>query len=87
MGSDSKLKYNEGFQYKVSSRAMVLRELHQLKEKMQMPPFPFCELDCPWLRFCCKNPVSECILSLLISINSENAGLFGNVLANHISWN
>jgi hypothetical protein len=72
MGSDSKVEYrgidhNNGY-----CRAIVLEELHRLKEKLNATPFPFCELDCPWLTFCLEKFASDCVLSLLMSLNSEN---------------
>ena len=72
MDSDSKVK-NRGIQHSnESSRLIVLEELHRLKENLTSTPFPYCELDCPWLTVCLEIHTSECIISLLLSLNAEN---------------
>jgi hypothetical protein len=72
MGSDSKVKYRGLHHSNESTRLKVLEELHRLKEKRLSTPFPFCELNCPFLTICSDNCTSECILSHLISLNTES---------------
>ena len=68
MGSDSKVEYKGIHHTNVSSRVIVLEELHRLKEKLSSTPFPFCELDCPWLCLCRIIIPPGCILNDLIVI-------------------
>ncbi len=87
MGSDSKVETRGIDHSKVSSRAIVLRELHNLKEKLNSTPFPFCELDCTWLSICLKNNVSECILSILISAGNEIIEENQEEMISRVQWN
>ena len=70
-----------------SSRLIVLEELHRLKEKLSSTPFPFCELDCPFLTICLDICTSECILSLLMSLNSETPRDLGDDRIIRVQWN
>ena len=87
MGSDSKVEYKGIHHNNGSSRVLVLEELHRLKEKLSSTPFPFCELDCPWLSICFKISTSECILSLLLDVKTENYKEIGEESTNRIQWN
>ncbi|MCK4849386.1 MAG: hypothetical protein KAT16_10185 [Candidatus Heimdallarchaeota archaeon] len=87
MGSDSKVEYRGINNSHGSSRAIVLEELHRLKEKLNSTPFPFCELTCPWLTICLDISTSECILSLLLNVNSENPKELGEEGFIRIQWN
>lgn len=87
MDSDSKAKYRGLFQRNASSRLLVLEELQRLKEKMCQTPFPFCEVDCPWLTICLDITASECILSLLLSLSSEKTGDIDDEKLIRIQWN
>ena len=87
MGSYSKVEYRGINNSHGSIRAIVLEELHRLKEKLNTTPFPFCELNCPWLTICLDNSTSECILSLLLNVNSENPKELGEEGRIRIQWN
>ena len=87
MGSDSKVEYRGINHENASCRAIVLEELHLLKEKLNTTPFPFCELDCPWLTICLDISSSECILSFLLKVNSENPRDIGGKRVIRIQWN
>ena len=87
MGSDSKVEYKGIHHSNGSSRVLVLEELHRLKEKLSSTPFPFCELDCPWLSICSEISTSECILSLLFDVKTENYKEIGEKNTNRIQWN
>ena len=87
MGSDSKVEYRGIHQNNGSSRAIVLEELHRLKEKLVATPFPFCELDCPWLAICLDISTSECILSILLKVNTENHRETGEHGTIQVNWN
>ncbi|MHA2215635.1 MAG: hypothetical protein ACXADW_12190 [Candidatus Hodarchaeales archaeon] len=71
----------------VSSRLKVLEELHRLKEKLSSTPFPFCELDCPFLTVCLDSCTSECILSQLISLNTESPRDLEDERMTRVQWN
>ena len=87
MGSDSKDE-TRGMQYhKASCRDIVLRELHNLKEKLNSTPFPFCELNCSWLAICRENNGSECILSILIGASKELQGENEEEITSPVQWN
>jgi len=86
MGSDSKVEYKGIHHSNGSSRAIFLRELHHLKEKLASTPFPFCELDCPWLTICLEISTSECILSLLWDMNNEYSEEIAEGNINQIQW-
>ncbi len=87
MDSDSKVEYRGINHSNVSCRAIVLDELHRLREKLNSTPFPFCELDCPWLTICLVISTSECILSLLLGVNTENSRVMGEKRIIRIQWN
>ena len=87
MDSDSEVKYRGKQHINESSKLRVLEELHQLKEKLFATPFPYCELDCPWLNVCIDIDTSECILSLLLNLNTENYRDLGDSVAFRIQWN
>jgi len=86
MGSDSKVEYKGIRLSNRSSRALFLRELNHLKEKLCLTPFPFCELDCPWLTICLEISTSECILSLLWDVNNEYYEEIEEERINRIHW-
>jgi hypothetical protein len=54
----------------VNLRTFFLCELQKANERLKTTPHPYCELDCPWLRFCqlmvIKVSRLGCILSDLI---------------------
>lgn len=87
MDSDSKVKYRGLHHSNVSSRLKLLEELHRLKEKLSSTPFPFCELDCPFLTSCLDTCTSECILSLLMSLNTESPRDLGDDWMIRVQWN
>jgi len=48
-------------------RELLLEELHKAELRLKETPQPYCELDCPWLNFCRKMIIKDCILSQLIN--------------------
>ncbi|MFX0184313.1 MAG: hypothetical protein ACFE95_14615 [Candidatus Hodarchaeota archaeon] len=57
----------------VTTRFLLLRELQKAKERLNSTPYPYCELDCPWLILCRelykKNPQFDCIFTTLTDSN------------------
>ncbi|WP_455142316.1 hypothetical protein [Candidatus Hodarchaeum mangrovi] len=49
-------------------KQLFLEELLILKKRLENPPHPFCELDCPWIMYCRQNLRLGCILSDMIEI-------------------
>jgi len=49
-------------------KQLFLEELVKLKERLKNTPHPFCELDCPWIKYCRHYLHLGCILSDMIEI-------------------
>ena len=49
-------------------KQLFLEEMTKVKMRLKNPPYPFCELDCPWINFCRQNLHLGCILSVMIEL-------------------
>jgi hypothetical protein len=86
MGVTSKTEYGKITTSGKSIRTLLREELHKASIRLEMTPFPFCELDCPWLPVCRKIRTSECISAFLIEATSSYQGDYGDESDFQISW-
>ncbi len=58
-----------------TTRKLLTDELRQLRKRMKIIPFPFCELECPWLPICRIKQPLECVISVIREANQEYTDL------------
>ena len=71
MNPDLKLEFDRVKRSPSSTHRILTEELKRLRRKLEIIPFPFCELDCAWISFCIKIQPVECIISSLRVANQE----------------
>ena len=86
MSVTSKTDYGKITSSNSSIRTLLLEELHKASLRLEITPFPFCELDCPWLPMCKKIKASECVSAFLIEATSSYHSDCGDESEKHISW-
>ena len=71
MNSDFKLDLERVGKSHSSTHSFLMEELKRIRKKLEIIPFPFCELDCSWITVCTKIQTVECIINYLREANKD----------------
>ena len=86
MNYDSKLKLEGVKKSRSSTHSLLSEELKKLRRKLNVIPFPFCELECTWIPICIKIQASECLLSSLRAMNQVQPTSESEIVFIKSSW-
>ena len=71
MNSAFKLDFGRVGKSHSLTHRLLMEELNRITKKLEIMPFPFCELDCAWITVCTKIQPVECIINFLREANKD----------------